>query len=303
MFDVKGNSVSAEEIIAPKSKAKGESVRRTMTSVEGIAARSREGCVWSHLPFGEFMVGFVVCALAGSLQAQSIPVPNFSFELQSAVGFPFDTNPDIASWQKIAEPAYYSSLGSGVPPWYGTAGVFDDSNPSNPTHYANRLGIQAGYILAAPQVTLFQDYNSSPTHDFDATFEVGKSYTLTVGVFGKSSLADGSTLKLSLYYLDGTESMVPLDSTTVTYSSTIFPPSNTPSFIDYEVNVPTVQAGDAWAGQHVGIQLESTVPIEMATFGNWDFDNVRLTAVPEPSSVALLGMALGGIFLARRRRT
>jgi HpiC1 cyclase/PEP-CTERM motif len=243
----------------------------------------------------------VLAACVCTLLAQPISVPNFSFELQSAAGFPFDTNPDVDSWQKIAEPAYYASLGSGVPPWYGTAGVFDDTNPQNPTHYANRIGSQAGYILAAPQVTLFQDYNSSPTHDFDATFEVGKSYKLTVGIFGKPTLADGSTLELSLYYLDGTDSMVPFTPTVITYSSTIFQPSPTPSFIDYEVNIPTVQAGDAWAGRHIGIQLESTVPVELTSFGNWDFDNVRLTAVPEPASITLLGMGLGGLLMMRAR--
>src|SRR5688572_27764856 len=128
---------------------------------------------------------------SSSLRAQPIAVPNFSFELQSAAGFPQGANPNVDAWQKIAEPAFYGPAfgGFGIP-WFGTAGVFVDSNP-----YGNAVGTQAGYILAVPQVTLFQDYDTSPTHEFDGTFEVGKAYNLTIGVFGKTSIAPGSTLE------------------------------------------------------------------------------------------------------------
>lgn len=236
----------------------------------------------------------------GGLQAQPINIPNSSFESQSAVGYPFETNPNVDSWQKIAEPGYFASVSGGQIPWIGTAGAFIDNNP-----YGNRLGTQAGYILAFPQVTLFQDYDSSPTHDFNATFEVGKAYNLTIGVFGKGSsapIAPGSTLELSLYYRNGLGDKVTVGSTVVTYSPGAFPVTPNLDFIDYQVNIPTVLAGDAWAGQYIGIQLESTIPIELTTGGNWDFDNVRLTAVPEPATTALLGLGVGGLLLAYSRR-
>jgi PEP-CTERM motif len=237
-------------------------------------------------------------ACADLLQAQPISVPNFSFELQSAAGFPQGANPNVDSWQKIAEPAYYTpTFGSFGIPWFGTAGVFIDSNP-----YGNHLGTQAGYILAVPQVTLFQDYDTSPTHEFDGTFEIGKAYNLTIGVFGKTSIAPGSTLELSLYYRDNLANRVKVGSTVITYSSTEFPITPQLNLIDYQVNVPIVQAGDAWAGQKIGIQLESTVSIPQTSFGNWDFDNVRLTAVPEPGTIALLGLGVGGLLVARLRR-
>jgi len=107
-----------------------------------------------------------------------------------------------------------------------------DTNP-----YQNHVGTQAGYILAVPQVALFQDYNTSPTHDFNATFEVGKSYDLTVGVFGKPSLAPGSTLQISLYYLDGLDNKVTVAGTTVTYSAEAFPTTPTFNLVDFGVNV------------------------------------------------------------------
>ena len=237
-------------------------------------------------------------AMSARLAAQPITVPNFSFESQTAPNsFPF-VNINVDSWQKAPEPAYYGPA-IGVPfgiPWVGTAGVFLDVNP-----YANHDGLQCGYILGFPQVTLFQDYNSSPTHDFNATFDVGKSYNLTIGLFGKNTLAPGSTLELSLYYLDAASNHVNVASTTAIYSAAAFPTTNPLNLVDYQVNVPTVQATDAWAGKNIGIQLLSTSPIELATGGNWDFDNVRLTAVPEPSSLGLLLLGTGGFLFARTR--
>jgi len=229
--------------------------------------------------------------------AQSITVPNFSFESQTAPNtFPF-VNIFVDSWQKAPEPAYYDAA-IGTPfgiPWLSTAGVFLDVNP-----YLNHVGNQAGYILGFPQVTLFQDYDSSPTHDFNATFDVGKTYSLTMGVFGKPSLAPGSTLELSLYYREGTNTFT-VGSTSIGYSLAAFPTNGPLNLVDYQVNVPTVQAGDAWAGKNIGIQILSTTPIEMATGGNWDFDNVRLTTVPEPGSIGLLALGMGGLLLSRAR--
>jgi hypothetical protein len=238
---------------------------------------------------------------AGSLQAQPIAVPNFSFESQSAVGFPFGTNPSLDSWQKIAEPVYFGPISGmfGIP-WFGTAGGFigTATNSSNP--YANLLGTQAGYILAFPEVTLFQDFDNSPA--FNATFEVGKSYNLTLGVYGSSLLAEGSTLELSLYYRDALDNRVTIGSTVITYNAATFPSVANPNLIDFSVNLPAVQAGDAWAGENIGIQLESTVDMQLMSGRNWDFDNLRLTAIPEPATLALLGLGIGGLLWVRSRR-
>ncbi len=261
--------------------------------VRNAAIRYSSVLAWALATVGA--LGFVVAP--PTAPAQSISVPNYSFELQSGVGYPFGTNPNIDAWQKIDEPAYFTpAFGSFGIPWYGTAGVFVDNNP-----YGNRVGTQAGYILAFPQVSLFQDYDSSPTHDFNATFEIGQAYNLTVGIFGKNSIQPGSTLELSLYYRNDQGDKVAVGSTVITYSADAFPVSTYLNFIDFQVNVGPVQPGDAWAGKHIGIQLESTIPIELTSGGNWDFDNVRLTAVPEPTALALLGLGLGGLVLGRMR--
>lgn len=254
----------------------------------------------SELPQHRNLLAGLACLAVGviTVQAQPITVPNFSFESQTAPSSPPYVNIFVDSWEKAPEPAYYDSV-IGTPfgiPWVGTAGVFLDNNP-----YGNIDGNQAGYLLAFPEVTLFQDYNSSPTHDFDATFEVGQSYNLTLGVFGKSTLAPGSTLELSLYYRDDQDAMIAVGATTVTYSAEGFPDTPPLNLVDYQVNIPSVQVSDAWAGKNIGIQLESTTPLQLATGGNWDFDNVRLTAVPEPTTISLLALGLGSLLLSRRR--
>jgi hypothetical protein len=235
------------------------------------------------------------------MPAQALSVPNHSFESQSGVGWPFGTNPNLDAWQKHAEPVFFGMISGGLP-WYATAGAFIGTAPNSPNPYANMLGTQAGYILSFPQVALFQDYSVTP--GFDAIFEIGKSYNLTVGVYGHHLLAPGSTLQLSLYYRDNLDNKVTVGATTITFSDANFPLVTGPgtNLIDFSVNLPAVQAGDAWAGQHIGIQLESTIPIELTSGRNWDFDNVRLTAVPEPATLSLLALGLGGRTLARARR-
>jgi len=260
--------------------------------------RKSSGITLSLLNLRNVIAVLALTAGVLTVQAQSIAVPNYSFESQSGVGWPFGTNPNVDNWQKIAEPPWFAGISGGQIPWYGTAGVFIDSNP-----YTNAVGTQAGYMLAFPQVALFQDYSVSSA--FNATFEIGKAYNLTVGVFGKGSsapLAPGATLTLSLYYRNGAGDKVTIASTPVVYNAATFPTGGPLGFVDYTVNLTHVQATDAWAGQYIGIQLESTIPFELTTGGNWDFDNVRLTAVPEPTTLALLGLGLGGVFMARRRR-
>lgn len=247
-----------------------------------------------------FAAGLAVLpAGIGILQAQSINVPNGSFEAQSGVGQPYGVNIFVDSWQKATKPAYFDIIEANYGfYWVQTAGVFLDTNP-----YGNRTGTQAGYILPYSQVALFQDYtttdwnDAAPTHDFNAQFTVGKGYQLTVGLFAKNMTA-GSSLQLSLYYRDSLNNPVTVGSTTITYSAASFPLNSSLNLIDYEVNVPCVQAGDAWAGQNIGIKLES---LNGDGTGNWDFDNVRLTAVPEPASLGLLGFGLGGMLLVRGR--
>jgi len=227
-------------------------------------------------------------AICSTLHAASISVPNYSFESPSTL--PVGVSTTIDSWQKIPKPAYFDETAIGYQ-WVQTAGIFYDTNP-----YANRDGVQCAYMLSFPQVTLFQDSTSG----FNAAYAVGQSYTLTLGVFGKS-LNPNNSLQLSLYYRDAGNNVVTVGSpTTITYNPATFPLTAPLNLVDYSVTIPAVQAGDAWAGQNIGIMIQ--VSSSDITGGYWDIDNIRLTSVPEPSVASLLGLALCGLVVRRVRR-
>ncbi len=274
-----------------------------MKLIEGISSeaaavnsRGADGRILGTVVAGMMILG------AGALpvHAGDILIPNGSFESQVAPQvYPYVTT-QIDSWQKAAKPAWFDETAYGLL-WDQTAGLFQNTPVGSGNHIDNMAGNQGVYFLAFPQVALFQDYNttdwsqSTPSHGFNATFQVGMSYKLTVGVLGGGGgMPEGTTMLLGLYYRDGGNNMVMVGTTPITYTAAGFPTMT--HFVDYEVNVPTVAAGDAWAGQNIGIQL-------LTTSGNgsgyWDLDNVRLTAVPEPSSLGFLALGLFGFYWVR----
>lgn len=220
----------------------------------------------------------------GSLQAAVLVVPNGSFEspTTASVGITID------SWQKPTKPGYFDESAYGFL-WIQTAGLFQNTAIGAPDHIDNLEGNQSAYLLAFPQVALYQDLITT-----DAKFNASLAYDLNIGLLGKS-MPDGNSLLLSLYYRDGGNNMVTVASTPITYTAASLP--STTHLTDFQVHVPTVQAGDAWAGQNIGIKLESTFGTGA---GYWDVDNVRLTAVPEPGSVALIALGFAGFVTMRR---
>jgi len=227
------------------------------------------------------MAGMVVLgAWFGTLRAGTIVVPNGSFETPATTFV--DTH--IDSWQKAPKPAWYVEGGGFT--WDQLTGVFANTAPTSPDHIDNCDGNQAMWMFAVPEVGLFQDYNSidwahtTPPHDFNAVFEPGKSYHLTVGVIGGGGgMLPGASLEVSLYYRDGASNIVTVATTRITNSPATF--SNTTHLVDFQVDVPAVKIGDAWAGQNIGIRMVSTVSSNLEG-GYWDLDNVRLMSVIEP---------------------
>lgn len=230
-------------------------------------------------------VSITLAAWAPPSGAAPIPIPNHSFE---SPGSNF-VSVLIDSWQKTPQPDWYDQ-GGGFS-WEQLTGAFKNTATNSPDHIVNCDGDQAIWLFAVPEAGLFQDYDSmdlddtEPSHAFNAVYEAGKSYGLTVGLFGGGAgrnygMLLGATLELSLYFRDAASNRVTVAATTITNSNELFP--NSTNLVDFTVQVPTVQASDPWAGRHIGILMLSTVSSNLQG-GYWDLDNVRLTSAVAPT--------------------
>lgn len=222
---------------------------------------------------------------AATVQAQTINVPNGSFESPTPPpGYP--ATPQVDFWQKSPQPPGVP-LPGGIT-WEQLAGVFPNTPSGSPDRIDNVTGNQAAYMFAIPGVALFQQLNSS--------FTAGNSYTLSLDILGGGGITEGSSFLMSLYYLDGANSLVTVGATPITYTAAGFP--NATHLYEYSLTLPAVQASDTWAGKNIGVQLLSTFGTGA---GYWDVDNVRLAVVPEPGTISLLALGASGLLLARWR--
>ena len=142
-------------------------------------------------------------ALAGASRAGVLYVPNYDFASPDiGTNSPYAA-PVLEDWQESAQPSWYDPAYFGGSPWSDLVGTFynlpnfTNSTATNSSYIDNCDGVQAAFMFALPQVAIFQDLG--------ATFDIGKTYTLTAGLIGGGGdMAAGSTFQLSLYYLDGT---------------------------------------------------------------------------------------------------
>ncbi len=261
----------------------GASLHADFSLTQASSVGSSAATILSNLVVGSL----ALAAWTAPLQAGTIAIPNASFESPVV---PIDQTPaipDVDYWQKSPQPVWYASSPFGSWPWESRTGTFYNF-PSPDTFIDNCDGSQAAFLFAVPEVALFQDYNSiygtntTPSHAFDAKFNVNRAYSLTVGVIGgaNTALYEGATLELSLYYRDASSNMITVAATTITNSAQLFP-TNT-HLVDFSVYVPGVRAVDPWAGQNIGVQIASTVSSNQAS-GYWDLDNVRLTETLLPA--------------------
>jgi hypothetical protein len=221
----------------------------------------------------------VVCILmlivgAKNLQAVSIYIPNASFE-SPQISF---VSANIDSWQNAPTPQWYDESGGYA--WSQLTGVFLNVPPEDEAHIDNCDGKQAAWLFAVPEVELFQDLT--------ATFEVGQSYHLTVGIFGGGgNMKDDIPIEIRLYYRDAENNKATIGATTYTYD---WDAGYVKHFNDVHLDIPRVKGTDPWAGKNIGIQLISTLtpadldPVTGRAGGFWDIDNVRLTkSLPKPN--------------------
>lgn len=216
-----------------------------------------------------FQTLLLLASLGSAAWAQSITIPNASFEL------PATTYVDLAlqNWQKTAKPDWWID----EPPytWDTLVGVFANPPPAAYNHIDNMHGTQAVWLFGDPDCGIYQELT--------ATYEAGKAYFLTVGICGRGGpMPDGSPLELSLYY-NQTGVQKTTAATTVLHTLEAFP--NHTHFFDYQVQLPRITRGDPAIGKKIGIQFLSLVEYnedEVGYGGYWDLDNVRLVAIPVP---------------------
>lgn len=225
--------------------------------------------------------------VVGSLQtlwADTISIPNGSFEdpyLEMEEPF---AAASISDWQKAPVPQWWLGMGYTEQDWLNSGGVFVNV-PFAPID--NVDGRQAAFLFSPPGYELFQD--------LAAVFEIGQSYTLTVGIEGGGyGMKLGVPMEIRLYYRDDTGNRITVGATEVINTNDSGVMSH---FTDYQLDIPTVLAGDAWAGENIGVQLISTVGFEDAG-GFWNIDHVRLTSVSEAVTLNLLFPNGGEMLLA-----
>jgi hypothetical protein len=223
--------------------------------------------------FGYVAVFLTATAIA---RAEVITVPNFSFEEPSLIGTGYEGQ----------------GYSGNIPSWENAYGVFGELFNVFPSHdpIVGGEGNQAGWLAGFNGSFTSADASQMWTNT-TSTFEAGKSYQLNVGV-SRISYApgvSGASLDLWLYYLtpEGTFGGV-IGSTTATYDTT-----STSTLTDFTVDVPALASDHPAVGGKI-----CTAFLAMNNPGDtmcWVVDNVRITAVPEPSTIFLLSIGLIGL--------
>jgi len=155
-----------------------------------------------------------------------------------------------------------------------------------------RYNIDAGTSPENPVVSLSQQTS--------AVYDTLTDYTFTLGVTASFLDAPGSadpvnnpsTVVLRLGYNDGSGGFVGLQDNV----ASVFDLNPDGSLKDFDVTV----LGDSLSGDALGEQVVVRVEQVGGDTGSFSVDNARLTAVPEPTGLAML--AIGGAMVFRRRR-
>lgn len=209
-------------------------------------------------------------SLVASAHAASVMVPNFSFELP-ALGI---------NGAAVGNPTNWNGT--------GTVGYVYNGWNGGAINVTGLDGNQLGWFNT--------DVGTSMSQLLTTTFTAGQSYELRVAAVKASNAWSGSTaanaITIQLYY--GAFNVIASGTALAQDLNT-----SQGAMTDITANLTTVAGADAWAGQAIGIRIISTA--DGANNNDWAVDNVRLTAVPEPSSAVLVS-CLGFLAIVRRRR-
>jgi len=226
-------------------------------------------------------VAVSIAAGVSSARAASVTVPNASFESPVTTNFTMIPSESGATgeWERV-----------------GLFAAVVLSTGPNAYNYApaGLHGLQYGNGSASGGASIFQDiaaYDGSGSPD--QYWQAGYVYTMTIGVFARQDSLPSTTSSLNLNFYSR-QSLA--DARTRLATTVVVPADLSPSEIrDFEVSY-TVLPGDPAVGKPIGIWMETTA----GTSGDWGFDNVRVTYIPEPSALLLASVGLLG--LLRRLR-
>jgi MYXO-CTERM domain-containing protein len=229
--------------------------------------------------------------------AIDIPVANPSFESPVVNPQILPVSLVITGWN-TAGPSADVDLGDGNGPRNSGTGIF--INPaSGPTRFTNATGNQLAYIFSSSGEEIHQTLSSNFS---DSLPDGNNIYQLTVMV-GNASTPPPPTdqLRLRLFYTaPGADPAVPANRQFIATRDL----SNATDTIEGDFLLPfsaftdPILPGDPAIGRPINVLL-TTVG---AGGGQFDLEDVSVTAIPEPAGLALAGVGLLAA-TARRRRS
>jgi hypothetical protein len=142
-------------------------------------------------------------------------------------------------------------------------GVFANTDPNSFDHIVKADGSQLAFLGSQTGNALEKE--------LDAVYITGCTYRLIAGVsvssrFPPSAVEPVDMLELTFYYRDSND-VVDIASQTVDATGQSYT-----QLKDFSLELPTIQASDAWAGMNIGIALRAAGQ----PGGFWDMDNIRL---------------------------
>ena len=241
----------------------------------------------------------VVLAVFTSAAVAQIPVLN-------AADNPSFESPDVAfvglsapPWETSGPRQLVDVPGIGVIPINSGCGIFENPTTVPGGRITNADGSQLAYIFAnsSNDVITGDPMDHAFTLVLDDTYQAGEEYTLTIGfAHALSPPPADSVLTMSLFAHDPSNPTLPQ----ITASETLSVADvNGLTLTDFIAETEPVIG--SVIGKQIGIRISThTTPQPSSATGTFDFDNVRLTMTPEPSSAAICGIALMAV-IARRR--
>lgn len=184
----------------------------------------------------------------------------------------------------------------------------------NPTDYRRVDNLVPDYSVTLEQMQAMGDGANYPyqgcasiaantgnefSQILSTSFQAEQAYSLTVGVGHNYGTADqvpaaSAYLTIALYYVDGASQRHIVASKDIYNDAATALSAN--HLNDFTADSNLLAASDPAIGQPIGLLLTSTGPAG----GFFNVSNVRLTAVPEPASLAVL-LGAPALLLARRR--